>query len=211
MNASQQQAAGQWRAQLQQIAAQVQQIVSETRGGVAQMIASQPNDPIALGNAIQAVHIKIQNLKTQIATQWGQQRTQLAMSGAAGNWLDQIQAENDQMTTWIEETWLRCRSQCRIDGFKAMWGNVWNLMQKPVACTRCGGPIEPRIRHATDSVECPACKTVNQTIPDPIVGTFYSVAPDAFAEAQALEKRLEIDRFRAQVDAQRKANAAAVD
>jgi hypothetical protein len=210
MNASQQQAAGQWRAQLQGIAGQVNQIISETKAGCAQMTASQPNDSIALGNAIQAVHIKIQNLKVQIGTSWGQQRAQLAMSGVDGGLLDQLDAENEQMTTWIDETWLRCRAACRLDGFKATWDGVWDRMHRPVACTQCGSPVVPRLRHAADSVECAHCRTVNQTIPDPMVANFYAMAPDAFAEAQTLEKRLEIDRFRAQVEAQARAKAPAL-
>lgn len=210
MNASQQQAAGQWRAQLQGIAGQVNQIIAETKAGCAQMIASKPNDSIALGNAIQAVHIKIQNLKVQVGTQWSQQRTQLAMSGGAGPFLDQLEAENDKLTTWIDETWLRCRAQCRLDGFKAMWNGVWDLMHRPLACTQCGSPVTPRLRHAADTVECAHCKTVNQTVPDPVVANFYAVAPDAFAESNTLEKRFEIERFRAQVDAQRKAGAPAL-
>ncbi len=65
MNSSQQQFAQQWQTYLQQVAANVNQILAETDAGCRQLIASRPNDTQAFNNAVQAIHIKMQNIKTE--------------------------------------------------------------------------------------------------------------------------------------------------
>jgi hypothetical protein len=210
MNSSPQQFAQQWHAHLQDLGNQVQRTIAETQAGCRQMIASQPNDTLALGNAIQAVHIKIQTMRSQVGAEWGQQVARFAMAGQAAPMASQLEQDTANLVTWIEETWLRCRSQCRVEGIRAMWPGVQQAMGRPVACVKCGSPVQPRLRHVSDSVECPACRAVNSTTPDPVVGQYFALAPDACAESAMLEKRFEIDRFRAHVDAQRKASAPAL-
>jgi ribosomal protein L37AE/L43A len=210
MNSSQQQFAQQWQTYLQQVAANVNQILAETDAGCRQMIASRPTDTQAFDNAVQAIHVKMQTIKTEAMNALAQQNMQLATSGNGGPLLAEIERGSKGLVQWIDETWLRFRAQKRTESMRALWTGVQEAMRRPVACTKCGGAIEPRLRHAADTVECKHCHAVNQTTPDPAVQTYFALAPIVFAEAAALEKRLAIDRFRADVDARRRASMPAL-
>ncbi|MBI5536610.1 MAG: hypothetical protein HY898_28070 [Deltaproteobacteria bacterium] len=210
MNPAQQQFLQQWQGWLQQVAGQVTQILQETDAGCRQLLASQPTDPMPMQNALQAVHIKVTELKGQVSNAWTQQVENIVGMGNPGEVMDSGQIANEGLEQWIDETWGRFRSQWRVETMKVFWNHVQQLMNQPVSCTQCGGSIMPNLRHVADTVTCKHCGGINQVSPHPDVYLFYTIGPDIWAEAATLDKRFEIDRFRSQVRAQLRANRASL-
>lgn len=210
MNSSEQQFVQQWQAWVQQLGGQVSQILQEADGGCRQLVAQHPNEPIVMTNALQAIKMKLQDLNLQVQNAWSQQIQHTPMMSNAREVQDQCQAANENLDQWIEESFGRLSSNWRVEQMKAMWAHVQEVMQQPVACTQCGGAVNPRLRHVADTVTCPHCGAVNQTSPSQEVYMFYTTGPDVWAEAATLEKRFAIDRQRRQVNAQMRAQSAAI-
>ncbi len=210
MNASQQQFVEQWQAWLQQVAGKVSQILQESDTGCRALLAQHPTDPTVMGNALQAIHLKISDIQQQVSSAWSERIEYTVQLGEARLIQEECEGAMRQLMRWMDETWGRFRSNWRVEQMKAMWGPVQQTMSQPVACTRCGAGVSPRLRHVADSVTCPACGAVNQTSPSQEVYMFYSTGPDVWAEAATLDKRFAIDRFRGEADAQLRAQSAAL-
>lgn len=208
MNPAQQQFLQQWQGWLQQVGAQVNQILQEADQGCRGLIAAHPTDPMPMSNALQAIHLKLTDINTQIGNAWAQQIEHLATLGPTREVVLAGEAANEEMETWILETWSRMRSQWRVEMMKVFWQHVQALLGQPVQCSQCGSPIQPNLRHVADTVTCSHCGGVNQVSPHPDVGLFYATGPEVWAEAATLDKRFAIDRFRKQAEAQLRARNA---
>jgi hypothetical protein len=82
-------------------------------------------------------------------------------------------------------------------------------MAQPTACNRCGGPIQRATPHKSESINCPACRTVNQVAPEAVVAQYFSGMPHYFAEAAIIDKRLALMKFKDDWDDYRDSEYAA--
>ena len=197
MNPAQQQFLQQWQGYLQQVSDQVTQITQEAGAGCQQLLQTHPDDPMPMVNALQALGIKVNELKMQVENGWTQQTERIVgMGGDSREVRDAGQQATEQLTRWIDEAWGHTEANWKNAAIKAMWPRVEQLMAQPVACNQCGAPITPRLRHMADSVQCSKCGAVNQTVPAPEVRTFYSMGPDIWAHATTVDQRLAADRQR---------------
>jgi hypothetical protein len=73
-------------------------------------------------------------------------------------------------------------------------------MQKPMPCNRCGGALQRTTPHKSESISCPACRNVNQVMPDAVVARYFGGMPHYYAEYGLIEKQMNVLKFKAQWD-----------
>ncbi|MEI8255395.1 MAG: hypothetical protein WCJ30_06940 [Deltaproteobacteria bacterium] len=203
MDAAGQQFVQGWYQFLQQNTVQVQALLQEADGSCQQILGSGSPDPLAIQNALNGVGQRIKELQARIGTTWSEQiLAQLMGSRDNREPIEQGLQHWDSASRWIQESWERMRCHWMAEGLRHLWPHVQQEMAAPHACSRCGAAIQPATRHRVDSVTCAGCGNVNTTEPGPKTGLFYSMGPDAWAEAATLDLRLEIDQFRRQAEAQ---------
>lgn len=200
MSGNQQQFMQEWQGHIQQATQRVTELLREAEAGCRQLIGQNPDDPMPVQNALNAINIQIQEQRTRLGTSWSELILAKLMRSldnrhaiAQGeHWLE----ETDQ---WIEDSWARFRTYWLAESGRAMWPRVAQLLQRGAFCVRCGGPLKPANPVKPESIPCHACNTVNQFTPDPILTTYYSTTPDRHAEHATVEKRVAIERWRRQV------------
>jgi hypothetical protein len=220
MTPSQQAIVTRWRTFMSKVMGRLRDVLAEAETGCREMIKNNPADPIPLGNVLGALRARKVNLDKKIYDTWSKEVSdKLAdevaehgqIEGATvlqGKVLDQAEAEMKQALAWMEDTWEHFRVRWGAESVRAMWPLAEEAMKKPVACTQCGGGLTPRVRHQSDSVTCPACRAVNQVVPEAVVGMYFATAPHALAEEAAFQKRQAITNYRRQVEAWRASEAA---
>lgn len=220
MTPSQQATITRWRTFLGKVMSRLRDVLAEADGGCREMIENNPSDPIPVTNVLGALRARKVNLDKKIYDTWSRQVCEPLADEAAGHAqiagaveyrgkvLDQADAEMKQALAWMDDTWEHFRVKWAAESARAMWPPAEQAMSKPVACTQCGGGLQPRVRHQSDSVTCPACRAVNQVIPEPVVGMYFATAPHAVAEEATFQKRHAITTFRRQVEAWRSAEAS---
>lgn len=217
MTPSQQAIVTRWRTFLGKVMGRLRDVLAEADGGCREMIKSNPSDPVPLGNVLSALRARKVNLDKKLWDTWSKDVCdQLAdeasehgqIAGAVeyrGNVLDQAEIEMKQALAWMDDTWEHFRVKWSAESARAMWAPAEEAMKKPIACTQCGGGLQPRLRHQSDSVTCPACRAVNQVVPETVVGMYFATAPHALAEEATFQKRHAITDFRRKVEAWRSA------
>jgi hypothetical protein len=220
MTPSQQATVTRWRTYLGKVMARLRDVLAEADGGCREMIKGNPADPIPLTNVLGALRARKVNLDKKIYDTWSKQvceplaeeaSAHAQLAGAVeykGKVLDQAESEMQQSLAWMDDTWEHFRVKWAAESARAMWPPAEQAMKKPVACTQCGGGLQPRLRHQSDSVTCPGCRAVNQVVPEPVVGMYFTTAPHALAEEAAFQKRHAITAYRRQVEAWRSAEAS---
>lgn len=200
MNGNQQQFLQEWQAHIQQATQRIAGLLHEAEAGCRQLIAQNPDDPLPVQNALNAINVQVQEQRTRLGTSWSDLMLAKLMRnldnrhviGQGEHWLE----ETDQ---WIEDTWARFRSYWLAESGRAMWPRVAQLLQRGAFCVRCGGPLKPANPSKPESLNCNACHTVNQFTPDPIVTMYYTTVPDRHADHATVEKRIAIERWRREV------------
>ena len=220
MTPSQQAIVTRWRTFLGKVMNRLRDVLAEADGGCREMIRSNPADPIPVNNVLSALRSRKVNLDKKIYDTWSKEvcenladeaEAHAQIAGAVeykGKVLDQADAEMKQALAWMDDTWEHFRVKWAAEAARAMWPLAEQAMQRPVSCTQCGGGLQPRVRHQADSVTCPACGAVNQVVPEPVVGMYFTTAPHAVAEEATFQKRHAITAFRRQVEAWRSAEAS---
>jgi len=215
MTPSQQAIVVRWRTFLGKVMGRLRDVLAEADTGCREMVRSNPADSIPLHNVLGALRSRKVNLDKKIYDTWSKDVCEnLAddeeeldeIEGAieySGKVLDQADAEMKQCLAWMDDTWEHFRVRWAAEAVRAMWPLAEQAMKKPVACTQCGGALQPRVRHQSDSVTCPACRAVNQVLPEQVVGLYFTSAPHALAEEASFQKRQAITTYRRQVEAWR--------
>lgn len=215
MTPNQQALATRFRTFQTKVMTRLRDVLAEAETGCREMIRSNPADPIPLNNVLGALNARKSKLVKKIYDAWSEHVVEgmaeealghAQIAGAVeleGKALDQLDGEMKQALAWMEDTWEHFRVKWGAEGVRAMWPLVEQAMKKPVQCTQCGNGLQPRVRHQSDSVTCPACGAVNQVIPDAVVGMYFSSAPHALAEEAAFGKRQAVTNYRRQVEAWR--------
>jgi hypothetical protein len=220
MTPSQQELVTRFRTFMQKVMTRLRDVLAEAETGCREMIKNNPADPIPLNNVLGALRTRKVNLDKKIYDAWSKNMVEgladarsahAQIQGAVeykGNLLDQMDAEMKQALAWMEDTFEHFRVRWSAEAVRAMWPLAEQAMKKPVNCTQCGAPLQPRVRHQSDSVTCPGCRAVNQVIPEQVVGMYFTSAPHALAEEAAFQKRAAVTQFRRQVEAWRAAENA---
>jgi hypothetical protein len=225
MTPSQQAIVTRWRSFLGKVMGRLRDVLAEAEAGCREMVRSNPGDPMPLNNVIAALGARKKNLDKKIYDTWSNivsdgladeavehddddNDERAGLTELKGAVLDQADREMKQSLAWMEDAWEHFRVRWAAESVRAMWPVAEQAMQKPVACTQCGGGLAPRVRHQSDSVTCPACRAVNQVVPEMVVGMYFSSAPHVLAEEAAFQKRQAITALRRQVEAWRAAEAA---
>jgi hypothetical protein len=194
MNPAQQQIVGQYNAFLQQTSQQQQQLMEQAAGGCKQMIAQNPSDPIPLGNALGAIEQQVKDLRRKVSDAFSQFYDRVCDAGDGEPSHSHMKRALRAFERWSEEAWHRFDIGTRAEQYRSMWPLVQQAMQKPAACSRCGGPLRRTTPHKTETITCPACHAAAQVMPETVVAVYFSGMPHFFAEMGAMEKQFAHDR-----------------
>jgi hypothetical protein len=209
MTPAQQQIMAEFNNLLQQSSGQLQQLLQQAAGGCSGMIAQNPTDPMPLGNALTAIEQQAKGLQRRGGDSVGAYYDRICQAGSGEPAHTQMQQAVRGYSQWVEEAWRKFELHWRVEQFRAMWPHVQQALQKPAACTRCGGPLRRTTPHRSETISCPACQSANQVMPDAVVATYYGSMPHYFAEYGAIEKRFVHDRYKNDHETRRDADYAA--
>ncbi len=209
MNPAQQQIMAEWQQFLQQLGGQTQQLLQQAHAGCMQMIGQSPTEGTPLNNALVAIEQQYKDLARRPDDNFSAFYDRVCAAGPGEPSYSQMKASMRGFGRWMDETWQRFDASVHGDFYRAMWPHAQHAMQKPAACNRCGGPLNRTTPHKTESVTCPACRTVNQVMPEAVVAAYFSGMPHYFAEAAAMEKRFAIQKMKDEWEDYRDAEHAA--
>ena len=194
-----------WEAFQQKIQQRFQEVMQEAEAGFRDLIASDPTDAITFGNAERGIHARVEALVQKLHETFSSQVTLNVVGHGLDAAIDRIEQQADSMRA----AWQRLSLRAETNLYRAMYARVAVEMQRPVPCTNCGSPLAKTVPHRVEAVTCPACHTVVQAGPAPVVATYFGGAGKAFANAATFDKRLAIDAQRRRAQQARKAQGYA--
>lgn len=196
MNPAQQQLVAQWNQELHQAGGQLSQLLQQAGAGCQQMIAQNPTDPLPLNNAIGAIEHQVKDIRSKADDTFSAYYDRVSDAGPSEPSYSTMKRTLRAFERWAEETWARFDAHWHVEQYRAMWPYAQQAMQKPVACSGCGGPLARTTPHRSESLTCGACRTVNQVLPDAVVAGYYGGMPHYYAEFGLIEKRSALQKFR---------------
>jgi hypothetical protein len=102
-----------------------------------------------------------------------------------------------QTSTWMEENFEHWRVQWNGRLVRSIWARAQPLMHGRKDCTKCGAELTGRtVFHMSESVTCKHCGAVNAVSPDPLVYTYFAMAPDMIADEATIATKLGLERAR---------------
>lgn len=196
MNPQQQQVVAQWNQYLQQTGGHLQGLLQQAAQGCQGLIAQNPTDPIPLNNALSGVEHQYKDLRGKLDDAFSQHYDRLCEMGEGEPGYSHMKRALRGFERWADEQWMRFDAHVHVEQYRAMWPHVQQAMQKPTPCNRCGGPLQRRTPHKSESINCPACHTVNQVMPEAVVAMYFGGMPHYFAEIGLIDKRMAITKFK---------------
>jgi hypothetical protein len=196
MNPAQQQIVAQWNQYLQQMGGHLQQLLQQAGGGCEQMIAQNPIDPIPLNNALGAIEHQVKDLRGKLGDTFSEHYDRVCDAGPGEPAHMHMKRAMRGFERWADETWQRFDAHVHVQQYRAMSPHAQQAMKKPTACNRCGGPIQRQTPHKAESISCPACRTVNQVLPDTVVAQYFGGMPHYFAESGVIDRRMALQKFK---------------
>ncbi len=209
MTPAQQQIVTQYSQFLQQIGAQLQQLMAEAGAGCQQMIAQNVADPMPLSNALGAIGQQAGALRRKSDDSFSEFYDRVCEAGKGEPAYSYMKKAQRDFDLWAEETWAKFELQQHVDQYRAMWPKVQEAMAKPLPCNRCGAPLTRATPHKPETVNCAACRSANQVVPEMVVGVYYSGMPHRFAEQASIDKYWAIQKFKGEWESYREAEYAA--
>jgi phage FluMu protein Com len=179
-----------WRGFVQKVTGRLTEIMNESNGGFEGLLQDPGLDPITFVNAMNAIEIRYKDLRTKLANTYSEQVVLPTVFGGRGD-AEKLLRETE---AWMENTWEHFRTTWNGKLVRTLWGRVGPMMHKPVNCSRCGGALTKTLFHAAESITCPSCKGVNSVAPDPLVYTYFALAPDMIADEATIQQKLAIER-----------------
>jgi hypothetical protein len=178
-----------WRGFVQKVTGRLTEIMNESNAGFEGLVQDPNLDPIAFTNAMNAIEIRYKDLRTKLATTYSEQVV-LPTFGGRG------EAEQllKQAEAWMEDIWERFRTGWNGRHVRVLYARVGPLMNKAAQCSRCGAQLMRTIFHQAESVTCASCKSVNSVSPDPLVYTYFALAPDVIADEQTIQLKIAAER-----------------
>lgn len=179
-----------WRGFVQKVTGRLTEIMNESNAGFEGLLADPQLDPITFTNAMNAIEIRYKDLRSKLANTYSEQVVAPTTFGGRG------EAEKllHEAEVWMEDSWERFRTGWNGRLVRSVWARAQPLMYRTVTCSRCGGPLTRTIFHQAESVTCGACKAVNSVSPDPLVYTYFAMAPDLIADEQTIGLKLAAER-----------------
>lgn len=182
----------------------LKEVMAEAENGLGVLFAQHPTDPMPIGNAMSGLDFRVKDLVKKIGETWDAQIGP-KFEAFDGKFLDAGLDRKRDFELQLEEKWDQFKAQAMSAYYRAMWPLVQAAMQKPVPCNRCGAELALPVRHESLSHTCAHCGSVNQVLVDPAVSYWFGGgAAHVFAEEAALPLRYAVERFRIQVDRDRR-------
>ncbi len=181
-----------WRGFVQKVTGRLGEIMSESNAGFEGLLQDPGLDPITFTNAMNAIEIRYKDLRTKLATTYSEQVVLPTVFGGRNEAKELL----DQAETWMEDSWERFRTGWNGRLVRSLWTRAQPLMNKPAACSRCGAQLARTLFHQAESITCASCKSVNSVSPDPLVYTYFAMAPDLIADEQTIQLKLAAERGR---------------
>lgn len=180
------------------------ELLREAEEGCAALIVDFPEDPIPLSNALSGVKAQMMQLGDRIDEVWSAQIEGLFESQAPAR-TDAARDRKDDARRDLDETWRRFEAKVMADFYRAMRPRAVAALRTPVPCPRCGAVLREGSPRRTEAVTCRGCGAVTQVVPDPAVAQSFGGAGHALGEEAALPLRFAVERFRVEVDRDRRA------
>jgi len=178
-----------WRGFVQKITGRLTEVLTESNAGFEGLLADPGLDPIAFTNAMNAIEIRYKDLRTKLANTYAEQMVVASILRGG-----EAKALLDQAETWMEDTWERFRTGWNGRHVRPLWGRVQPLMHRPATCSRCGAQLPRTVFHQAESITCKSCQSVNSVSPDPLVYTYFAMAPDTIADEQTIHMKIAAER-----------------
>ena len=206
MNSTQKGLWERWQGFLSKIEERKNEILAEAEEGLAELIGAYPDDPMPLGNALQGLRFRFEELKKKVDDTWEQAVEPKFEEADAGGFLDAGLDSKQDFLLGIDEAWAAFEARMNGVFYKRLRPRAEALLGKPVECMYCRAELDIPVPHESVSLTCPYCHAVNQIMPETAVAIFFAGAPAAAAVEAALPLRYEIERFRIEVDRKRRAS-----
>lgn len=178
-----------WRGFVQKVTGRLTEIMNESNGGFEGLLQDPGLDPITFTNAMNAIEIRYKELRSKLASTYSEQVVLPTLGGRG-----EAKALLDQAEVWMEDTWERFRTGWNGRHVRTLYQRVGSLMNKPAQCSRCGSQLTRTLFHQAESITCASCKGVNSVSPDPLVYTYFAMAPDLIADEQTIQMKLAAER-----------------
>lgn len=196
MNGMQQQIVAQWDQYLHQMGGHLNGLMQQAGPGCEQLIAQHQTDPVPLNNALGAIEHQVKDLRSKIGDAFSQHYDRICEAGDGEPAHSHMKRSMRAWERWADETWYRFDAYIHMQQYRAMWPHAQAAMQKPTACNRCGGPLQRATPHKSESINCPACRTVNQVLPDSVVAGYFSGMPHYAAQQAVIDKQMALQKFK---------------
>lgn len=180
-----------WRGFVQKVTGRLQEILNESNAGFDGLLQDPGLDPITFTNAMNAIEIRYKDLRSKLANTYSEQVVLPTVFGSGRGEAEQLLR---QAETWMEDTWERFRTGWNGRLVRSIWTRAQGLMNKPAGCSRCGAQLTRTIFHQAESITCASCKSVNTVSPDPLVYTYFAMAPDLIADEQTIHMKIAAER-----------------
>ena len=178
-----------WQGFVQKVTERFSAILDESNAGFEELLSDPELDPITFTNAMNAIEIRCKDLGLKLSDTYS---NQVALQlGAGGGMAEQLLRQTEQH---LFETFTRFRAAWNGRLVRQLWTRVQPMLQRPVSCRSCGAELPRSVRHRAETVTCPHCQAVNSVSPEPLVYTYFSMAPDLAAEEQTVESKLAVER-----------------
>lgn len=179
-----------WRGFVQKVTGRLTEIMNESNAGFEGLLQDPGLDPITFTNAMNAIEIRYKDLRSKLANTYSEQVVLPTIGGGRGEAEKLLRdAEN-----WMEESWERFRTGWNGRLVRSLYARVGPLMNKPAGCSRCGAQLTRTLFHQAESITCASCKSVNSVSPDPLVYTYFAMAPDLIADEQTIQLKMAAER-----------------
>jgi hypothetical protein len=195
MNAEQQVIVLAWNAELQRIAAQLQQLLIDATPGCEQLVAQNESDLLPLDNALNAVKKQVGGIALGASRAFDDAYERIHRLGPSERICAEMQRARRDYERWAQQAWMQFASRLFLVQFGAMWPHVQHAMARGASCTRCGAPLSRATPHKNETIACASCHAVNQVAPDDVVASYFRWMPHYCAEASVVERRTAIQKF----------------
>ncbi len=196
INPQQQQLLGDWQRNLQGAGGHIQQLLQQASQGAQQMIIQNPTDATPLRNALGAIGQQVEGVRRQVSDSFSPFYDRICAAGDGEPAYTEARRAMRGFERWCEETRAKFELHWTVEQLRAMWPLVQQAMTRPVACTRCGRPLQRQTPSKSETITCAGCNSANQVMPDMVVGTYFGSIPHAFAEQESIEKRFACERMK---------------
>lgn len=192
-----------WEGFLAKIGERQRDIFVEAEEGIREIIESFPEDPAPIGNAIQGLRFRIDELRTKVNDTWDKQVSP-KFEEQGGAFRDRGLDRRVDFLQTLDEAWGLFAARMMAEFYRNLQPRAVAGGNKPVNCGTCGASMQLPTRKDTVSHKCSHCGALNQVMAERAVA-LYQGAGHANADLESLPLRHAIERFRIQVDRQRRA------